>query len=1770
MANIQLNTLKECLQFLEWLRQDANMRAQVATVLHGRIKNYYKGKNTEHDIKQSLNHFLNNVSAFYTRLCYNPDAGKYRNQNPNDIVNTLLECLPKFLAAMYYLWYCVNPTFDKLGGGGWKHDWPGGSASWAGDYGGDLDKYLQAQSNETKYGGMMPGGFAYGDIKYNKASGYYQGYNMAVGLENILNKYRNMHNFFSDIFVTSTLSTAGIHKVNAGNAVALVGTFCGIVKQKDESFRNNVESPGKPICWQDLIKHCAHLQRQFGRMFTKKRFDHTGQSPESRKLNEAIFAKETANWFRINLDNVKRTLEGIKPYYGDLGGYFTHNLFPYGFTFFSDHRYTAQSKDVETLKNDWNTVIGELKKEGDGLAKLKKILEGEYRVSCPVRPPPEPAVPSAKLPNSPKQVIPENKSSPPTETKSTTTKAKSPQGKKANGAPNQGTTGNGQQNPKSSNNASQNQNRGQSGGKPPTSSTTTTSPSPPIGSAGAPGPAGPQGGRGNKGPDSTTSTTSTLKNTVSPQQPSSPQPVHPSPASPTGHPAGTGSPGQSGGGSGSSNGGGAPGQKAAASPAPKPQTPSDTSSRPQSSVVPAPGGVPSTGSGHGLPGAVQPGGNGRGNDTQGGGLKTQQPATSPQNLTTQLSSVQPERSGTPGASAPGAGNGGVPGSSGGTGPSSSTTQQNGRGTPQAPTTATTTTTTGSGAGSGGGGGVGGAVSSPGTAGKDQGAGNSQIQKKCPEGKSLMSLWPDGPEYCVPKYDFNDPKTTDPVWDKVNEKLRDEDIQKTVERNIQKQNSQMPHPPRRQTRPDNPNAVLPAHSNSRHPGPQHHPIDPLRSGDVQVDAIDVPTPVLGGNIIKPKSQQFPPYDLDALTGITVSVAPDLKLQSFNDIQNMNASHNKMSTIRDRLYSRSHMRVGNVDISRPSPPISVEITKAVSVDKDDIKKPLMAGGYPLAALDVQGEVLHGFDDSLAFELSGEEIPEESDHILQKEISAQAQWQEMQKSDMLTGIQRDITQSAKRLDEGAVFVSGDKIEFPQPADMVGRVVKNNANSELKRMQEAQKYIRSNDFAVTGDIIPIPNIPPKPLPLLPAIGIPAGKPLKEAKQISPLPPLPYPLSVPAIASEPEGIDLTKQKRTTERTPVILPEVIPPLTGQLDVLPMENSTDFFGTPIVQTPSHIPTVYIPQDSAFETFVPSEPTGDPIADPKTKPPRKSLTPVEIEAHPGVMIDEPICQLYSPELVTKKVPSTDHSIPPPRTLREMLCWISDLPHALGYADLINHLANSFEGSESIDVSPESISSEDVTEALSETCGHASSVLAGIQEPVPIDLNKLHYERYGAPLMYYSEDPYTLLCQLLSYVYATYHQLSFLRTQCRRESHQGGWRDCQYGKNVKASYSRQCTEDPLDPMKLQGHGCNPSPLQGFLTDQSDLSTYWYQRNDVCRRSRIKMGFVAKNFRNDSKHGFYIYNFLTGACYQNHDPLEKLCRYLVCLTKRTPRTTGELVSFFHHFGNSLHDVYSNELLSLGSSLTRSHADCPDWDHLKNSDLQAVKGIRGSESLNVISKNNHNHNHDKEHPRTLSMLLGCSDDHKNCPPHCSPITYRAYALYSHAFAHTYLSWTVYLPDRLLESLEKLHYELKKHVSIKCSSLHSCPDVLPLLYTHGFTPPEVGSQVSLTCSDVICELKDVITGKPIASLMTAMDDFLYNIREPFIFTLVALWSTALLIFANTMLYRLDVLHIRSHLIRTKASHHIDVKALLTKGRKMLSLYKDVDYFDEDPIGQLVI
>ncbi|CDR96150.1 hypothetical protein BBBOND_0300550 [Babesia bigemina] len=510
-----------------------------------------------------------------------------------------------------------------------------------------------------------------------------------------------------------------------------------------------------------------------------------------------------------------------------------------------------------------------------------------------------------------------------------------------------------------------------------------------------------------------------------------------------------------------------------------------------------------------------------------------------------------------------------------------------------------------------------------------------------------------------------------------------------------------------------------------------------------------------------------------------------------------------------------------------------------------------------------------------------------------------------------------------------------------------------------------------------------------------------------------------------------------------------------------------------------------------------------------------------------------------------PPSDH-LPPPQTIREMLYWLVGLTQ-YSYIYIIEKHVKSILNEQNNDVlypsqhsdavevigDPSTLDASHVTAKVTEACHYAAVVIyriedKGISNAMSIPEFNAEYRNY-----YYSLDPAGLLCQLRDYVYACHHQLEFLKSQCSRDKSHGGWVTCQYGQSVSAD----------------------SPLQAFLTDASNYNTYFYNPCDVCLKSRIRMGFRKGYFGKSPKDASYLYYLLSPTCSVDDDPLLTLSAYLNCLTRRTPRTTGELVSFFHHFGNELYLSHSKGPSNLGTALSTPHPNCPDWDHLGRHDLHAVRGIRGTDAFNTI--------HDNAHPRTLSTLVGCSGDRANCPQHCSPITYRAYSLYSPTFAHTYLIWAVYLPDRLWESLKKLRYDLEGHGNTKCASLHSCPYAMPLLYLHGFTPPEGTPQTSLKCSDVISKLEKIVNGQPIASLMTRMDDFLYKVRMPFIYTLIALWSAAALLLSYTILYRLDILYLCSHAIRSKASHLIDVKALLTNSRKMLSLY-DADYFDDDP------
>ncbi|GBE60091.1 Ribosome-binding protein 1, putative [Babesia ovata] len=592
---IQLNTLKECLQFLLGLHQNQNdVQTQVAAELEKRISKYYTPSFLEKNtIQSALSQFLHHASHFYTRLCKYTQPWTHKRERTEQIVDALLECTPKFLAVMYFLWYNVDPGFSKLDGGGWKQNWTGAltGSYWHMNSGGDLDQYLFAKSGDSKHG-VIPGGFTSDDqVIYNTFwQGYYQGSYMTEDLKKIVDKGK--YNYFRSVFVSSVIGESAKRQENAANSLVLARTFCDIVlgeteKEKggslitalNEGLHRQVISKERSICWQDLLQHCAKLRKKFDMLFGNKHFDFTGLSTDTGNLNKTALAQKTADWLRTNITTVRGHFVKIEEYKTGqhLGEYFTKNLFPYGFTIFNKTRFDMRESDLQTLKKDWCDVINEFKNTSGDLDKLVRILDGRFRDSCPILPPKKPEVPPAKVPEAPKEVVPEKKVpvTPPKMPEAPPVKVpegNQDQGKKSEGAQNQGK---------------------KSEGTPPILKPTATTPSP-----GDHGVTGPKGSKGQQGsPDAGSTVYSSTQDTSGKQSVQTQQVTTQVQSAPPGR-----------GGAGGGSGGAAipgqpgvqdPGSSSADAPTIQPGSPRNTVLA-QSTSVPGPGtgptGVQGTGS----------------------------------------------------------------------------------------------------------------------------------------------------------------------------------------------------------------------------------------------------------------------------------------------------------------------------------------------------------------------------------------------------------------------------------------------------------------------------------------------------------------------------------------------------------------------------------------------------------------------------------------------------------------------------------------------------------------------------------------------------------------------------------------------------------------------------------------------------------------------------------------------------------------------------------------------------------------------------------------------------------------------------------------------------------------------------------------------------------------------------------------------------------------------------------------------------------------------
>ncbi|CDR97471.1 hypothetical protein BBBOND_0313730 [Babesia bigemina] len=391
MAAINLNTLKECLQFLEWLkgRKWADLRTRLAGRLARLLDKKYEGVDHK-QIESSLSIFLGHVSTFHHKLCNRAGQSNINRFTAKDALEALLQCIPKLLSVIYFLQYHVDKRFSKVGGGDWEGEQVGRIA-WFSTYGpdfvkrmkssaGPIDKYL-IESSGSEYG-VIPGGFDASDLKQLGHGGYSEGRLMTKDLVNIFDKDVNRNNLFRDVFVTSAVSkNPSVEKANIANALRLVEDFCGIFKNSKnaEDFKSHLESRGSCINWDDLKQHCSTLKDKFSKLFTNNRFSFTGYGRTYEFLDKSM-DKKMAKWLKNNLNAMRNQLGGVGGRL-DVKTFVDTYLIPYGFTF-NGYKVGTGRDNYQALKKDWDAVIGELKKDNGGLQKLKQLLDGTL---CPNR-----------------------------------------------------------------------------------------------------------------------------------------------------------------------------------------------------------------------------------------------------------------------------------------------------------------------------------------------------------------------------------------------------------------------------------------------------------------------------------------------------------------------------------------------------------------------------------------------------------------------------------------------------------------------------------------------------------------------------------------------------------------------------------------------------------------------------------------------------------------------------------------------------------------------------------------------------------------------------------------------------------------------------------------------------------------------------------------------------------------------------------------------------------------------------------------------------------------------------------------------------------------------------------------------------------------------------------------------------------------------------------------------------------------------------------------
>ncbi|GBE59993.1 hypothetical protein, conserved [Babesia ovata] len=579
----------------------------------------------------------------------------------------------------------------------------------------------------------------------------------------------------------------------------------------------------------------------------------------------------------------------------------------------------------------------------------------------------------------------------------------------------------------------------------------------------------------------------------------------------------------------------------------------------------------------------------------------------------------------------------------------------------------------------------------------------------------------------------------------------------------------------------------------------------------------------------------------------------------------------------------------------------------------------------------------------------------------------------------------------------------------------------------------------------------------------------------------------------------------------------------------------------------------------------------------------------------------------------IPSSRH----PSSVYDMLRWLTGLTHnpvypqlsLTGFSDLFekpekkpgdsegDDIAFDVEDPDTLEAYPENVTASQLSDSLAEVChysydvlisflgyGHADGIYA-------VDFNT-NPDKFSYP-----SNPGACIQLLAEILNRLFHQLRFLFEQCCNGTSHGGWAECHYGQGVGGSAWKcnqyQCPDQMCDQMVTQKCKQHPkcgvkSPLQSFLEDGlPGFLPHPYSKSN-CKVScdapnhrgvpcKTPMGFadISVTASRMSK-GSRLYRTLKIFCGTSASPLTKLCSKLTCVLSRPPQTLDDMFGFYQKFLSEWASSGPHRRDAFEDAVNRANFERP-YKHLNVSSI--------FHSTHSVKSKTHTTGD------LISLVCG-SKTAATCGLYLNSISNDISGTFSKKHAGRYLSWIVYITETFYDLLKKLYDDCSKtcggdkarcriakcpqncnfndksstaNHDPSCKSIIQCSTTSSVLCKYGFMlldrkklngTDEV--RYRRTCNDFCNVLEKVLDAESVlVKLFDAIDEFLKEIRFPFMSLLLSLWSLSLLYLLHIAVVRLDVLRIRSHL-RSPASHRIAAQSLLAAAR--VKALNNVKYF----------